>query len=273
MRASLISRCVKLGIVGLTLTQLVTAPSAYAADKEKYEVGEEVENFTLRPLNAEAAGLKVVSLENYVGPEKTEKKKAVIISFFATYCEPCKRELPFLQALHTEYKDKDLLVLSISIDKDEAEVKKVQDLIAQHQLTYPVLHDRYNIVAKRYYVQKLPNLYILDENQKVTKVALGYDDNASAEILAEVRKTLGLPVSDPVPASLAPFIKSAGAAKGPEASGPAGKPATVVAKPVGGEDPSVEAAPVTKKGKRGKGKKAGAEPAKKGPRKIGKKAP
>ena len=80
----------------LAVSCLLLPLVANAADKEKYEVGEEVPTFTLKPLNAEAAGLKVVSLENYVGPEKTEKKKAVILSFFATYCEPCKRELPYL---------------------------------------------------------------------------------------------------------------------------------------------------------------------------------
>lgn len=273
MRASFLVGCTTMF---LSLGALSTANPAHAAEKEKYEVGEEVENFTLRPLNAEAAGLKVVSLENYVGPEKTERKKAVIISFFATYCEPCKRELPFLQALYNEYKDKDLLVLSVSIDKEEAEVKKVQDLIEQHKLTYPVLHDRYNIVAKRYFVQKLPNLYIIDENQKVTKVGIGYDDNASTEILAEVRKTLGLPVSDPVPASIAPFLKGAATAATPETK-PADPAGTTVSKQASPDTaPGATDEKPGKKGRKGKGKKAkeaGADAPKKGPRKIGKKAP
>jgi alkyl hydroperoxide reductase subunit AhpC len=206
--------------------------STARADKTQLDPGEEALPYRIPVLNADRAKQSTFALEDVVGPDATTKKKFVLMSFFATYCEPCKRELPYLAALNTEYGDRGLQVVSVSIDKEEEKIKEAQGLVEQHNLTHPVLKDRFQVVAKRYYVTKLPCLYMINSDMKVAKVSIGYDDNASREILAEVRKGLGIPESDPVPPSLAKFLGKA--------------PPSQAAQPTGEDEDT---------GKKGKGKK------------------
>jgi peroxiredoxin len=183
---------------------LFAAPAG--AEKERFDVGEEVPRFTLKALNADQAGEAYVSIDRYVGADATDRKKALLVSFFATYCEPCKREMPFLGALYSTYKDEGFLSLVVSIDKDADKVEAAAALAKQSNVTFPVLSDRFNIVAKRYFINKLPCVYVLNGDGKVTMVNVGYTNDASHNVLAEVRKLLGESVNAPVPATLAKYM-------------------------------------------------------------------
>ena len=68
---------------------------------------------------------KVVDLQSMT----TGGKKAVVLSFFATYCEPCKKELPFLEKMHEKYRDQGLAVVVVNIDTKPEEIAKVADLV------------------------------------------------------------------------------------------------------------------------------------------------
>ena len=127
LRASLVSASPLVVAMGFVATALFSREAA-AQTKEHFDVGEEAPSFTLRPLNADTAKGKVVSLENYVGPEKIEKKKAVLVAFTNAACEPCKRDLSFFTALSNEYKAKDFIVLLVDTDHDDEGLKKVAEL-------------------------------------------------------------------------------------------------------------------------------------------------
>ncbi len=89
-------------IVGFVLSTL-TAASALA-DKDRYDVGEEIPTFTLKALNGDVLGESYISVDRYFGSGAKEPKKALLLSFFASYCEPCKKEMPLLAALYETYK-------------------------------------------------------------------------------------------------------------------------------------------------------------------------
>ena len=86
------------------------------------------------------------------------KGKIVLVNFWATWCPPCRKEMPDLQALYDKYKDQDFLVLSIS-DEDMA---KVQPFIAQRNITYPVLLDPGRKVNDRFQVEGIPKSFVYD---------------------------------------------------------------------------------------------------------------
>lgn len=161
-------------------------------------VGVAAEAFRIKTVNSEVVQARLFSLGQLVGPSAKESKKLVILSFFATYCEPCKRELPLLQKLFAEYGDQGLGVLVVSIDKDGdirgGAAKAVAEIAEQNGLTFPVLHDRFNIVAKRYGVEKLPCLYLIDQQGNIALVNVGYTDDFSAQLVTEVQTRLGQPV-------------------------------------------------------------------------------
>lgn len=170
-------------------------------------------------MNPDTSKIAAFALDDYVGTDAddpTKQKKAVVLSFFASYCEPCKRELPFLSALYKEYASQGLMVASVSIDKDEEAIKKVQDLINTVKPEHVVTNDHFQVVGKRYYVKTLPALYIVGADKNIAVAKVGYGEGATQEIFAAVRKSLGIDEKQPVPASLSRFLTAAAPAKNAE---------------------------------------------------------
>lgn len=143
--------------------------------------------------NADAAQMKSFTLSKFVGPDAETPSKAVLISFFATWCGPCKKELPFLASLDRSYRDKGLQVVTISIDKEEEAFAEVRALVEKHEVRYPVLSDRYNLLARRYLGEKtvMPSVFLVRADGTIALVKQGYDGDASAFLTAEVEKLLG----------------------------------------------------------------------------------
>lgn len=219
---------------------------------DAYGVGDEVKGFALKAVNSDVIGEKVVAIDNYFGEKATDPKKAVVLSFFATYCEPCKREMPFLAAMHDEYGEKGLSVMSVSIDKEPDKIEFVKTLAAENNVKFPVLTDRFNIVAKRYYVEKLPLVYVINGDGKVAMVKTGYTDDATSTIFNAVRRLVGEPTSNPVPASISahmPESAVAAAVETPEEPVEATEAATSV------EDPEAAAAAAAEEEEKKKKKK------------------
>ena len=106
-------------------------------------------------------------------------------------------------------------------------VSAVDDVEASEaKVRFPLLTDRFNIVARRYYIQKLPCVYILDAEGKVAMVNVGYGDDVSKTLLDEIRKHIGEPASDPIPGALAEYMAHTPTAK-------AGSSAAVTDEPAG----------------------------------------
>lgn len=105
-----------------------------------------------------------------------EGKKYVLIDFWASWCNPCRKEIPNVKQQYALYKDKGFDVISISIDKDEAAWKKA---LAEEKLEWP--NFRSQEVADLYKVKAVPTMYLIDGEGKI--VADG--DNARGAALAQ----------------------------------------------------------------------------------------
>jgi thiol-disulfide isomerase/thioredoxin len=114
--------------------------------------------FTLRDL----AGKKV-ALEEYRG-------KLVFLNFFATWCAPCRQEMPAMERLYRSYRDKGLLLLALNVRETAREVRPfVQELA----LSFPVLLDADGLVAYKYTVRGLPATYLIGRDGQMLWRALG----------------------------------------------------------------------------------------------------
>jgi len=91
------------------------------------------------------------------------KGKVVLVNFWATWCPPCRKEMPDLQALYDKYKDQGLVVLSIS----DEEAAKVNPFIAERKITYPVLLDPGRKVNEAFVVEGIPKSFVYNRDGKL----------------------------------------------------------------------------------------------------------
>ena len=81
----------------------------------------------------------------WVGKKPKAPKKLTMVSFFATYCVPCRKEMPELVRLYDTYKDQGLGVMLVSIDKTLEKRDEVAQLALENKVNFPVLHDRFGV--------------------------------------------------------------------------------------------------------------------------------
>jgi peroxiredoxin len=133
---------------------------------------------------------KKVSLADYKG-------KAVVVDFWATWCAPCKVEIPWLEKLHDQYASQGLVVLGISEDDldldDKAALFKQKREIAESAtklgINYPVLIDDAKVADPYGGVDALPTTFYVDRSGKVVAATIGLVDRD--EIEANIKKALG----------------------------------------------------------------------------------
>jgi len=113
--------------------------------------------------------------------------KVVIVDFWATWCAPCKEELPVLQRLYAKYGKDGLVVVGVSVDKD---VANVRDFVKTMKLSFPIAHDPEHAATKRFEPPKMPSSYIVDKKGVVRFVHLGYHDGEEKEIETELKSLL-----------------------------------------------------------------------------------
>lgn len=190
------------GAVGIVLVTLASSIS-YGAN---LNLGDAAPLFTLKALNPEVSKQPYVHLSDYIHDGTAPRGKATFLSFFANSCEPCKRELPYLVELQKLYSAQGFQVLMVTIDKDAQEVALARALAKEQGVTFPVLNDRFGIVARRYGVDALPMSFMIDHAGILKMTNTGFADDSAQKLLAQTRMALGLPLGDPSPEVLWPYV-------------------------------------------------------------------
>jgi len=166
-----------------------------AAEPEEAVVGGQAPGFSLRVLNPEAAGVNWLSLQSLAGLEREDDEaRVVLLSFFASWCGPCREELPLLVDLDTRYRSLGLRVVGVSIDKEEDGIAAARRLVADHHAAYPVLSDRFNLLARRYLGDQapLPSAFLIGRDGTILSIERGYTRDASGFLRAKVEAALGV---------------------------------------------------------------------------------
>ena len=100
-----------------------------------------------------------------------QRGRVVMVNFWATWCGPCRQELPQLNRLYEKYRSAGLVVLGVNLDDDQ---RKANDLAGQLGLKFPVLLDTDKAVSRLYGVSAMPSTLLIDRDGKVRYVHLGY---------------------------------------------------------------------------------------------------
>ena len=115
--------------------------------------------------------------------------KVVIVNFWATWCPPCREEIPSFIKLADKYKDK-LVIVGVSMD--DSNRREIADFVAQQQINYPVVMASHELVAEYGGVPALPTSFIISPDGHVVQKHIGLYKQAEYE--AEIRTLLGMPV-------------------------------------------------------------------------------
>lgn len=102
------------------------------------------------------------------------KGKVVLLNFWATWCPPCKEEMPSMERLYRRYKDKGFTILAVSIDSGGPE--PVAAFAKKFGLTFPIVLDPKMTVANQYSVRGLPATFLIDRRGTIAAVAIGPRD-------------------------------------------------------------------------------------------------
>jgi peroxiredoxin len=124
---------------------------------------------------------RTVSLADYRG------KKKLVVSFWASWCGPCRMEMPALRTFYEQHRrtTDNFEILAISVDEDRADAEA---FASKEKLPFPVLLDLQSTAAQAYGAEAIPTLYVVDENGKVIYGQVGYD--AALEI--QLARHLGI---------------------------------------------------------------------------------
>lgn len=125
-----------------------------------------VQNFALTDLDGNE-----VHLENYLG-------KVIFLNFWTTWCPPCLVEMPSMEKLYGEFKNRDFIILAVDMQEDPETVRKFKD---KFKLSFPILLDIEGVVASYYGVKGIPATYFIDREGYLYAAAMGARDWASED--------------------------------------------------------------------------------------------
>jgi len=114
--------------------------------------------------------------------------KVLLVDFWATWCEPCRQELPFLQKLHERYADQGLVVVGVSVDE---RVGNVRRYVQREGLGFTILHDREKQVAERFGLDRMPTNYVVDRRGVIRYVNPTFRADHAERIEGQVKRLLG----------------------------------------------------------------------------------
>lgn len=143
----------------------------------------------LIPLKSSGQYYNDFKKENLDGDEiqlsKLLEKGPVMISFWATWCAPCKEEMKKMQPIYEKYKDKGFTYIAISQDNQKS-ISKVKSFINANNYTFPVVLDLDKHIFEDYSGIGIPYSLIIDKNKKIIAKHLGYITGDEVKIEKEI---------------------------------------------------------------------------------------
>jgi peroxiredoxin len=115
------------------------------------------------------------------------KGQVVMINFWASWCGPCRQEMPLLDQMYKRYSSLGFTLLGVNV---EADVKDAEKWLAATPVSFPVLFDKENKVSKLYDVNAMPSTVFIDRKGNVRYLHRGYKPGDEGEYLNQIRALL-----------------------------------------------------------------------------------
>jgi peroxiredoxin len=144
----------------------------YASD---ISPGHPAPEFTLKSLKDKNLSLKEL------------RGQVVMINFWATWCGPCRQEIPALNTLYEKYRDTGFVLLGVNVDSES--VNAIQ-MVSRLKVTYPILFDADKLASVLYQVSAMPMTVLIDRDGKIRYVQKGYVTGIENKYQTQIRELL-----------------------------------------------------------------------------------
>ena len=165
-----ISRC----LLRTVFTLLVGAAAA-SATAAPLVPASPAPDFTLRTLDGQNLRLG------------EQRGRVVLVNFWATWCGPCRQEMPHLNKLYDKYRSSGFVLLGVNVDEDTRTAAGVASKLG---VRFPVLPDSDKLVSKKYDLKAMPSTVLIDRDGRVRYVHRGYQNGYEDTYDKQIRELL-----------------------------------------------------------------------------------
>ena len=131
------------------------------------------------------------SLPDLKGTTQNFKEgEVILLNFWATWCPPCRKEMPSMIELHNKLAAEGLKIVAVSVDRDRAALQGFMD---EYKMPFQVLHDSESTVSRKYGVFRYPESFLIDRQGKIRHHLVGEVEWMSEPIFATVMQLLKEP--------------------------------------------------------------------------------
>ena len=159
----------KAGIIVLAMAALSTATL------QAEEMNQPAPNFTLKSNSGKNLKLS------------ESRGEVILLNFWASWCGPCRQEMPLLDSLHNKYKDLGFKVMGVNVEENSKEAIKILNEI---KVSFPVVFDTTNKVSELYNVSAMPSTVLIDRDGKMRYLHKGYKPGDEATYKQWVKKLI-----------------------------------------------------------------------------------
>ncbi len=160
MRRKLIGVLIALGCFIFLIANWGKPLNSQAAELEKESLNQSAPDFVLPSLEG-----KSLRLSDFKG-------KVIILDFWATYCPPCREEIPDFVKLYNKYRDKGLVIIGVSLDRGN--IEGVKRFCRNIRVNYLIAIGNYEITESYGGIRYIPTTFIIDKNKNIVKKFIGF---------------------------------------------------------------------------------------------------
>jgi peroxiredoxin len=113
--------------------------------------------------------------------------KVILINFWASWCGPCRQEMPVLDELYRHYRPLDFTILGVNVEQNSDDAKS---LLKDVPVSFPILFDTENKISKLYDVKGMPSTVLVDRDGNIRYVHMGYQSGVEAEYQTQIRELI-----------------------------------------------------------------------------------
>lgn len=116
-----------------------------------------------------------------------QRGNITVINFWASWCGPCRKEMPILQNFHNKYNDLGVQVWGVNVEQEN---QAGRDFISKVKVDFPILFDEKNTLSALYQVDAMPTTVIVDRSGQVRYVFRGYKDGYEKKYAKAIKKLI-----------------------------------------------------------------------------------